>query len=123
MNDMEERLRAAFDAQARTYEPDPHAWARIMERRPRRRPARWLLAALPVALLTVFVPVLLNGGLGRNSAIDPTGVYQQLMKERIRKVDHGDWVLLCCRVEVHPHVVPPGTLSDYLFLCRWISSG
>ncbi|MBE1585711.1 hypothetical protein ACFPOI_46580 [Nonomuraea angiospora] len=82
MNDMEERLRAAFDAQARTYEPDPHAWARIMERRPRRRPARWLLAALPVALLTVFVPVLLNGGLGRNSAIDPTGVYQQLMKER-----------------------------------------
>ncbi|MEW1843111.1 hypothetical protein AB0392_34665 [Nonomuraea angiospora] len=82
MNDMEERLRAAFDAQARTYEPDPHAWARIMERRPQHRPARWLLAALPVALLTVFVPVLLNGGLGRNTAIDPTGIYQQLMKER-----------------------------------------
>ncbi|MFI6732854.1 hypothetical protein ACIBI9_07975 [Nonomuraea sp. NPDC050451] len=82
MNDLEERLRAAFDARARTYEPDPHAWARIMERRPRRRPARWLLAALPVALLTVFVPALLNGGLGRNTAIDPTGIYQQLMKER-----------------------------------------
>ncbi|MEV6029827.1 hypothetical protein AB0L65_01690 [Nonomuraea sp. NPDC052116] len=82
MNDLEERLRAAFDARARAYEPDPHAWARIMERRPRRRPARWLLAALPVALLTVFVPALLNGGLGRNTAIDPTGIYQQLMKER-----------------------------------------
>ncbi|MBB5784829.1 hypothetical protein [Nonomuraea jabiensis] len=82
MNDLEERLRAAFDARARAYEPDPHAWARIMERRPRRRPARWLLAALPVALLTVFVPVLLNGGLGRNTAIDPTGIYQHLMKER-----------------------------------------
>ncbi|MFG6198864.1 hypothetical protein [Nonomuraea sp. JJY05] len=82
MNDLEERLRAAFDARARTYEPDPHAWARIMARRPRRRPARWLLAALPVALLTVFVPALLNGGLGRNTAIDPTGVYQQLMKDR-----------------------------------------
>ncbi|MFI9835887.1 hypothetical protein ACIHFD_02560 [Nonomuraea sp. NPDC051941] len=82
MNDLEERLRAAFDARARSYEPDPHAWARIMERRPRRRSARWLLAALPVALLTVFVPVLLNGGLGRNTAIDPTGIYQQLMKER-----------------------------------------
>ncbi|MET7327738.1 hypothetical protein [Nonomuraea sp. NPDC005650] len=82
MNDLEERLRAAFTARAQTYEPDPHAWARITERRPRRRQARWLLAALPVALLTVFVPVLLNGGLGRNTAIDPTGIHQQLMKER-----------------------------------------
>ncbi|MFI7133768.1 hypothetical protein ACIBQ1_49390 [Nonomuraea sp. NPDC050153] len=82
MNDLEERLRAALNARAQTYEPDPHAWARITQRRPRRRPARWLLAALPVALLSVFVPALLNGGLGRNTAIDPTGIYQQLMKER-----------------------------------------
>ncbi|MEV1176326.1 hypothetical protein [Nonomuraea sp. NPDC049784] len=82
MNDLEERLRAAFDARARTFEAGPHAWARVMERRPHRRPARWLLAALPVALLAVFVPVLLNGGLGRNTATDPEEVYRQLMRDR-----------------------------------------
>ncbi|MFI7633638.1 hypothetical protein [Nonomuraea sp. NPDC049400] len=82
MNDLEERLRAALDARARTFEAGPHAWTRVMERRPRRHPARWLLAALPAALVAAFVPVLLNGGLGRNTATDPTGIYQQLMKER-----------------------------------------
>ncbi|MEQ4721346.1 hypothetical protein [Nonomuraea sp. B19D2] len=82
MNDLEERLRAALDARARTFEAGPHAWTRVMERRPRRSPARWLLAALPAALVAAFVPVLLNGGLGRNTATDPTGIYQQLMKER-----------------------------------------
>ncbi|GAA3260679.1 hypothetical protein [Nonomuraea helvata] len=82
MNDLEERLRSALDARARTFEAGPHAWTRVMERRARRHPSRWLLAALPAALLAAFVPVLLNGGLGRNTATDPTGVYQQLMKER-----------------------------------------
>ncbi|MEU6710421.1 hypothetical protein ABZ897_02980 [Nonomuraea sp. NPDC046802] len=82
MNDLEARLRAAFDAQAQTFEASPHAWARIRDRRPRRAQSRWLLAALPVALLAVFVPVLLNGGLGRNSAADPDAIYQRLMTDR-----------------------------------------
>ncbi|MEV0387265.1 hypothetical protein [Nonomuraea sp. NPDC050643] len=82
MNDLEERLRAAFDARADTYEASPHAWARTRDRRPRRRPLRFVLAALPVALLAVFVPVLLNGGLGRNTAADPDEVYQRLMRDR-----------------------------------------
>ncbi|MFC4009783.1 hypothetical protein ACFOY2_21320 [Nonomuraea purpurea] len=82
MNDLEARLRAAFDAQAQTFEASPHAWARIRDRRPHRAPGRRLLAALPVALLAVFVPVLLNGGLGRNSAADPDTIYQRLMTER-----------------------------------------
>ncbi|SEG31586.1 hypothetical protein SAMN05444920_102555 [Nonomuraea solani] len=82
MTDLEERLRAAFDARASTYEASPHAWARIRERGPKRRAARFVLAALPVALLAVFVPVLLNGGLGRNTAADPGEIYQRLMRDR-----------------------------------------
>ncbi|MEV0229361.1 hypothetical protein [Nonomuraea sp. NPDC050786] len=82
MNDLEEHLRSALDARARTFEASPHAWARVMERTPRRPRARWLLAALPAALLAAFVPVLLNGGLGRNTATDPDEVYRQLMRDR-----------------------------------------
>lgn len=82
MNDLEERLRAALDARAQTFEASPHAWARVRARRPRRHRGRLLLAALPMALLAVFVPVLLNGGLGRNTAADPDAVYQRLMRER-----------------------------------------
>ncbi|GAA2204389.1 hypothetical protein GCM10009850_003340 [Nonomuraea monospora] len=83
MNDLEERLRAAFDARARTFETSPDAWLRTRERRPRRyRALRLAAAALPVALLAVFVPVLLDGGLGRNTAADTDAVYQQLMRDR-----------------------------------------
>ncbi|MEV4106140.1 hypothetical protein [Nonomuraea sp. NPDC049695] len=82
MNDLEERLRSALDARARTFEASPHAWARVQSRRPRRSPVRWMLAALPAALLAAFVPVLLNGGLGRNTATDPEEVYRQLMHDR-----------------------------------------
>ncbi|MFB4281685.1 hypothetical protein ACBJ59_40795 [Nonomuraea sp. MTCD27] len=83
MNDLEERLRAAFDARASTFEASPHAWARVRDRRPRgRTAARLVLAALPVALLAVFVPVLLDGGLGRNTANDPDTIYQGLMRDR-----------------------------------------
>ncbi|WP_188187370.1 hypothetical protein [Nonomuraea sp. SYSU D8015] len=82
MNHLEERLRAALDARAETFEASPHAWARVHARRPRRHRGRLLLAALPVALLAVFVPVLLNGGLGRNTATDPDAVYERLMRQR-----------------------------------------
>ncbi|TMR94248.1 hypothetical protein [Nonomuraea basaltis] len=82
MNDLEERLRAAFDARAQTFEASPHAWARVQARRPRGRRARLLVAALPVALLAVFVPVLLNGGLGGITATDPDEVHRQLMRDR-----------------------------------------
>ncbi|MGI5288683.1 hypothetical protein ACQEVF_35800 [Nonomuraea polychroma] len=82
MDQLEGRLRAAFDAHAQTYEASPDAWARVLARRPRRRPGRLLVAALPAALLAVFVPVLLNGGLGRNTAADPDAIYRQLMRDR-----------------------------------------
>ncbi|MDP4509170.1 hypothetical protein [Nonomuraea turcica] len=83
MSELEERLRAAFEARAQTYEASPDAWQRVLDRRPRRSRARWALAALPVALLAVFVPILLNGGLGRNSAAnDPDEIYRRLMEGR-----------------------------------------
>ncbi|GAA3539171.1 hypothetical protein GCM10022419_018980 [Nonomuraea rosea] len=81
-DDLERRLRSAFDARARTFEASPDAWSRVREREPRRSRARWLVAALPVALLTVFVPILLNGGLGRNTANDPGELYRQIMSGR-----------------------------------------
>ncbi|GAA2673363.1 hypothetical protein GCM10010412_053770 [Nonomuraea recticatena] len=62
MNDLEERLRAALDARAQTYETSPTAWLRVQERR--RGPLRrWgvVLVALPVALVALLVPVLLGG--------------------------------------------------------------
>ncbi|MFD0472064.1 hypothetical protein ACFQ0B_30010 [Nonomuraea thailandensis] len=83
MTDLEERLRAAFDARAQTFETSPDAWLRVRERRPRRyRAARLLVAALPVALLAVFVPALLNGDLGRNTAADADAIHQGLMRDR-----------------------------------------
>jgi hypothetical protein len=82
VNHLEKRLRAALDARAETFEASPHAWARVQSRRPRRRRGRLLLAALPVALLAAFVPALLNGGLGRNTAADTDAIYQRLMRER-----------------------------------------
>ncbi|MGR6916423.1 hypothetical protein ACU635_19450 [[Actinomadura] parvosata] len=83
MNHLEERLRAAFDARAQTYDTSPDAWLRVRERRPRRhRALRLAAAALPVALLAVFVPALLNGGLGRNTAADADALYQRLMQDR-----------------------------------------
>ncbi|MFC5829214.1 hypothetical protein [Nonomuraea insulae] len=83
MNDLEERLRAAFDARAHTFETSPDAWIRLRERRPwRRGVARLAVAALPVALLAVFVPVLLNGGLGSNTAADADAIYEGLMRDR-----------------------------------------
>jgi hypothetical protein len=81
VSDLEARLRAALDAQAQTYEADPNAWLKVQRRTPPPVPrGRWLLAALPIALLAVFIPILLNGGLGRNSASDPDEVYKQLME-------------------------------------------
>ncbi|UBU10601.1 hypothetical protein [Nonomuraea gerenzanensis] len=83
MNDLEKRLRAAFDARAQSFESSPDAWLRTRERRPRRYLAlRLAAAALPVALLAVFVPVLLDGGLGRNTAADADAIYQRLMQDR-----------------------------------------
>ncbi|MCK2217387.1 hypothetical protein MF672_026885 [Actinomadura sp. ATCC 31491] len=85
MTELEERLRAAFDARARTFESSPDAWARVQARHGRRDYRRWarpLLAAVPVALLAAFVPVLLGGGLGREIAAGPEEVYGRLMKGR-----------------------------------------
>ncbi|GAA3658572.1 hypothetical protein GCM10022224_022480 [Nonomuraea antimicrobica] len=83
MNELEERLRAAFDARAQSFETSPDAWARMRERRPgRRRAIRALVAALPVVLLAVFVPVLLSGGPGGNTAVDADTLYQALMRDR-----------------------------------------
>ncbi|MFC4113668.1 hypothetical protein [Nonomuraea zeae] len=81
-NDLERRLRSALDARAGTFEASADAWQRVREREPRPSRARWLLAALPVALLAVFVPVLLNGGLGRNTANDPDELHRQIMGDR-----------------------------------------
>ncbi|TMR16484.1 hypothetical protein ETD86_25075 [Nonomuraea turkmeniaca] len=84
MNDLEQRLRSALKARASTFEAGPDAWQRVLDRRPRRPRARWALAALPVMLLAVFVPVLLDGGLGRNSAADGAdGIYRRLMEGRM----------------------------------------
>ncbi|MEU7744180.1 hypothetical protein [Nonomuraea sp. NPDC049158] len=81
MSDLEARLRAALEARAQTYEADPNAWLKVQRRTPPPVPrGRWLLAALPIALLAIFVPILLNGGLGRNSASDLDEVYKQLMQ-------------------------------------------
>ncbi|WP_101788409.1 hypothetical protein [Nonomuraea indica] len=82
MNDLERRLRAALEARAQTIEASPHAWQRLQRRTRRRSPARWLLLALPAALVAVFVPILLSGGLGRNSAADPDELYRRLMRDR-----------------------------------------
>ncbi|MEU4228012.1 hypothetical protein AB0F17_27295 [Nonomuraea sp. NPDC026600] len=83
MSDLEARLRAALEARAQTFPAGPNAWLDVQRRTPPPVPrGRWLLAALPIALLAIFVPFLLNGGLGRNSANDPDGVYTQLMEGR-----------------------------------------
>ncbi|GAA3466906.1 hypothetical protein [Nonomuraea roseola] len=72
MNDLEERLRAALDARAQTYETSPTAWLRVQERR--RGPLRrWgvVLVALPVALVALLVPVLLGGFQDRQVTMGP----------------------------------------------------
>ncbi|MBT2227216.1 hypothetical protein [Nonomuraea sp. NEAU-A123] len=92
MSDLEARLRAALEARAQTFPARPNAWVEVQRRTPPPVPrGRWLLAALPIALLAVFVPFLLNGGLGRNSANDPDGVYTQLMEG---KTAAGEQVLV-----------------------------
>ncbi|MFI6292326.1 hypothetical protein ACIBEJ_12125 [Nonomuraea sp. NPDC050790] len=80
MTPLEERLKAALDARAQTYLPSQNAWLNVHSRTPLPpRRGRWLLAAIPVAMIALFVPVLLNGGLGRNSAADPGTVEHQIM--------------------------------------------
>ncbi|MFI6902850.1 hypothetical protein ACIBKY_16435 [Nonomuraea sp. NPDC050394] len=80
MTPLEERLKAALDARAQTYEAGQNAWLSVRARTPMPpRRGRWLLAAIPVAVIALFVPVLLNGGLGRNSAADPGTLQRQLM--------------------------------------------
>ncbi|MFI9558246.1 hypothetical protein [Nonomuraea endophytica] len=80
MTPLEERLKAALDARAQTYEAGQNAWLSVRARTPLPpRRGRWLLAAIPVAVIALFVPVLLNGGLGRNSAADPGTLQRQLM--------------------------------------------
>ncbi|MFI6496344.1 hypothetical protein [Nonomuraea typhae] len=82
MTPLEERLKTALDARAQTFEVSQNAWLEVRRRTPLPpRRARWLLAAVPVVMIALFVPVLLNGGLGRNSANDPDTVYRQLMAE------------------------------------------
>ncbi|WP_157245898.1 hypothetical protein [Nonomuraea typhae] len=82
MTPLEERLKSALDARAETFEASQTAWLEVRRRTPLPpRRARWLLAAVPVVMIALFVPVLLNGGLGRNSANDPDTVYRQLMAE------------------------------------------
>ncbi|WP_219465702.1 hypothetical protein [Nonomuraea rhizosphaerae] len=82
MSDLEARLRAALHAKAETFEAAPDAWLAVQRRTPSPPPrGRWLAAALPIALIAVFVPILLNGGLGRNSANDPSELYRSLMRE------------------------------------------
>ncbi|MFI6386461.1 hypothetical protein [Nonomuraea sp. NPDC050540] len=80
MTPLEERLKAALDARAQTYEAGQNAWLSVRARTPLPpRRGRWLLAAIPVAVIALFVPVLLNGGLGRNSAADPGTLQRRLM--------------------------------------------
>ncbi|NUR88069.1 MAG: hypothetical protein HOY71_28615, partial [Nonomuraea sp.] len=60
MNSLEERLKAALDARAATFDAAPQAWLEVQRRTPRPRGrARWLLAAVPVVLIALLVPVLL----------------------------------------------------------------
>lgn len=81
MNSLEDRLKAALDARAQTFEAGPNAWLEVRRRTPLPpRRGRWLLAALPVVMIAVFVPVLLSGGLGRNTAMDPDVLFQRLMQ-------------------------------------------
>jgi hypothetical protein len=81
-DNLEERLKAALDARAQTFEAHPNSWLAVQRRTRSPQPrGRWLVAALPIALLAIFVPILLNGGLGRNSANDPTDLYRSLMRE------------------------------------------
>ncbi|MEU8395706.1 hypothetical protein AB0C28_10995 [Nonomuraea sp. NPDC048892] len=91
MNELEERLRAAFDARAQTFETRPDAWARTRERRPWRRLAgRTLVAAVPVtllaalvtALVTGLVPVWLGGGRDGDASSDADAVHERLMQDR-----------------------------------------
>lgn len=84
MNDLEERLRAALDARAGTYEASPDAWMSVQRRL--RRPGRawrgWLLAAAAVAAIALLVPFLLTKGLNRQVAGTPEDAYRQAMEHR-----------------------------------------
>ncbi|MEU7897857.1 hypothetical protein AB0B45_33980 [Nonomuraea sp. NPDC049152] len=113
MNDLEERLRAALDARAATFEAGPTAWMKVQQRAGRRRWA-WpvLLAALPVALVALLVPVLLNGGqdgqvtMGPPPKPAPVGealVIDNPAEDRPMRLwyanDEGGLVVLCLTVQ------------------------
>ncbi|GAA0913023.1 hypothetical protein [Nonomuraea longicatena] len=83
MTPLEERLKAALDARAQTFDADPNAWTRVRRRiAPRARWKRWAPAALPVALIAALAPFLLGGGQPGNPATDPQAVYDRLMKDK-----------------------------------------
>ncbi|MFI6595432.1 hypothetical protein ACIBHX_04240 [Nonomuraea sp. NPDC050536] len=81
MNTLEQRLKAALDARAQTFDASPRAWLDVQRRTrlPRGR-GRWLLAAIPVIAIALIVPVLVNGGLGRTTAGDTDELYRKLMQ-------------------------------------------
>ncbi|MFI6322339.1 hypothetical protein ACIBG8_32715 [Nonomuraea sp. NPDC050556] len=84
MNDLEERLRAALDARAGTYEAGPDAWMGV-QRRLRRSPGTrraWLVAVAAVAAIALLVPFLLTRGLNKQPAETPDEVYRRAMDGR-----------------------------------------
>ncbi|WP_214320059.1 hypothetical protein [Nonomuraea sediminis] len=81
MNTLEQRLKAALDARAQTFDTSPRAWLDVQRRiRPPRGRGRWLLAIASVIAIALVVPVLVNGGLGRKTAGDTDELYQKLMQ-------------------------------------------
>lgn len=74
MNELEDRLRAALDARAQTYEIGAHAWGEVRDRLPRSSYHRfWPLALIPVAAAAVAVPLFLTAENGKGGGVT-TGV-------------------------------------------------
>lgn len=101
MNDLEERLRAALDARAGTYEASPDAWMGVQRRlrRPRGTRRIWLVAVAAVAAIALLVPFLLARGLNKQPAETPDEVYRRAMDGR---TPYGEQLTLANPTEGKP---------------------